>query len=74
MQLLLHRINIHMSHLRVVPIEDFRQLFERRSAGLHVEEVNEEELYEDPDGIDEGEVVVVGKIVPGDCVGVAIYC
>lgn len=40
---------INMGHGGVITIEDLGQLFECRSTGFNVEEVDEEKLDEDPD-------------------------
>lgn len=56
---------------RVVSVEDARNLLEGGALGLDVEEVDEDEFAQVPDGVEEEEVPVVGHVVPGELVGLA---
>lgn len=66
--LLLHSLHVYMRD-RILAVEDLGDLLERRPARLDVEEVDEDELDEDPERVEKGEVPVVGQVGPGDGAG-----
>ncbi len=68
--LLLDLVQIQMSNLCLITIEDLGEFFQSGTAGLDHEEVHENKFAEDPDGVEERQVPVVWKVVPGDWVGV----
>lgn len=66
--LLLDLVDIDVSN-SVVAIEDLLDLLESRTLGLNVDKVDKDELEEDPDGVEEGEIPVARQVLPRDRVG-----
>ena len=62
--LLLHLPHINVSH-GIMTVKDACNFFQSRAFCLDVEEVDERKLQAVPDGVEEGEVPVVGEVVPG---------
>lgn len=71
MDLLLHLVQVDMSN-GAVSIKDLGEFLEGGTFGFDVEEVDEDKFDEDPDCVDEREIVVMGKVVPCNWVGVAV--
>lgn len=66
MDLLFDLLEIDMCHGRIFTIEDLSQLLQSGTTGFHIEEVNEHELNEDPNGIDQRQVPVMRQVLPGN--------
>lgn len=56
----------------LVAVEDLGDLLEGRAPGLDVEEPHKDELHRVPEGVEQHEVPVVGHVVPGELVGLAV--
>ena len=54
---------------RLVAIEDLLDLLESRTLGLNVDEIDKDELEEDPQGVEKSEVPVAGQVLPCDRIG-----
>jgi hypothetical protein len=67
--LLLDLVHIQVGDLSVLAIEDLAELLESWASGLNVEEVDECEFDEDPDGVECDEAVLWVDVCPGDGVG-----
>jgi hypothetical protein len=68
--LLLDLLEINIGHIGIITIEDLSQLLESGTPSLNVEEVDEAELDEDPNSVNQRQVPVVRKFLPGNWVGV----
>lgn len=53
----------------VVAVEDARHLLKGVALGLDVEEIDEDQFAEVPEGVEKHKVPVVGQVVPGEHVG-----
>ena len=70
---LLNLMEIQMGNLSTLTIEDLGEFLESGTAGLDVEEVDEEELEEVPKGVEHAKgpgFLLLLEVVPGDGVGV----
>lgn len=68
LNLLLNLVQINMRN-GIVAVEDPRHLLKGVTLGLDVEEVDEDQLAEVPQGVEKHKVPVVGQVVPGEHVG-----
>lgn len=66
--LLLYFVHVNMGH-GFVAVKDASDLLQRRALGLDVDEVDEGQFDQVPEGIEEHEVPVMGEIVPRQDVG-----
>ena len=65
----LSQINVRIS---IIAIEDLRHLFKRWTFGLYVDEVDPDELDDNPEGVEEGEVPGLREIFEAKWVGLAV--
>lgn len=70
MRFLVNRIKIQMRNLGLIAIKDLSQFLKCRTTSLHVEEVNKEQLHENPNGIESGQVPMIRHFFPRNRVGV----
>lgn len=68
---LLDLVHVDVGNGRVA-VEYAGDLLEGGALGLDVEEPDEDELDEVPEGVEQHEVPVVGEVVPGELVGLAM--
>jgi hypothetical protein len=68
-RLLLDLIQVQVGDLSVLSVEDLAEFLQSWASGLYVEEVDECEFDEDPDGVECDERVLWVDVVPGDGVG-----
>lgn len=69
--LLLDLLKIDVSN-GILTVEDTGNLLKGGSLGLDVEEVDEDKLDGVPEGVEQHEVPVVGEVVPGELVCLAV--
>ena len=66
--LLLHLLEVDVGN-SVITIKNASNLLQSRALGLNIEEPDEHKLKEVPESVEQHEVPVVGKVVPGQQVG-----